>query len=296
MTQITGSLVVGPDGTKFATLFVPGGEPPIYTVPGDHPNFADIEDAIQDSLADGIAIDEGILDTLNVAQAVQAKFEALGDQFSVRGNTVYFDNEPVHNALTEHILRFLEAGVENWQPLVAFGEKLFANPNEHSREQTYDWLQARLNVDGGFTLADDGDLVGYKGVQDDGNGGYQSVNTGSAIVDGQPVSGHIPNNIGSWVEMPRGDVEHAPGVGCSRGLHVGTFDYASGWGRNGKVLEVRVNPRDIVSVPTDCGAQKLRCCRYRVVGVLDAPYSEPVLGSTEWDDYDEAIDFGEGAL
>ena len=40
MTQITGSLVVGPDGTQFATLFVPGGEPPIYTVPGDHPNFA----------------------------------------------------------------------------------------------------------------------------------------------------------------------------------------------------------------------------------------------------------------
>lgn len=296
MTQITGSLIAAPDGTKFATLFVPGGSPPIHTIPGDHPNFTDIEEAILDSLEDGIAIDASVLDTLNVAKTVQAKFEALGDQFSVRGGTVYFDNEPVHSVLTEHILRFLEAGVENWQPLVNFGEKLFANPNEHSREQTYEWLQARLNVDGGFTLADDGDLVGYKGVKDDGNGGFLSVNSGTAIVDGETVTGHIPNNIGSTVEMPRGEVEFDPATGCSRGLHVGTFDYAAGWGTNGRVLEVRVNPRDIVSVPTDCGAQKLRCCRYRIVGVLDAPYSEPVLGATEWDDYDEALQFGEGAL
>ncbi len=296
MTQITGSLIAAPDGQKFATLFVPGGDPPIHTVPGDHPNFVDIEDAILDSIETGADINPSILDILNVAKTVAAKFKSLGDQFSVKGNTVYFDSEPVHNVLTEHILRFLDQGVENWQPLVAFGEKLFANPNEHSREQLYDWLQSRLNVDGGFTLADNGDLVGYKGVQSDGNGGYQSVNSGSAIVNGETVSGHIPNNIGDVIEMPRGDVEHAPGVGCSRGLHVGTFDYAKGWGTAGAVLEVRVNPRDVVSVPTDCGAQKLRCCRYRVVGTLDVPYSEAVLGRDEWDDFDEAIEFGEGAL
>jgi len=298
MTQITGSLITSPEGTQFASLFVQGGEPPLHTIPSDHPNFGAIKDAILDAVEDGTPISDDVLDLIEMATVIQAKFDTLSSQFSVRGGQVYFDNEPVKSALTEHILRFYEQGIENWKPLVAFGEKLFANPNEHSREQAYEWLQALLNVDGGFTLADDGDLVGYKGVQDDGNGGYESINSGSAIVNGQPVRGRVPNALGNVIEMPRSEVAHDPATGCSTGLHVGTFDYASGWGRNGVVLEVRVNPRDIVSVPSDCGAQKLRCCRYKVVGVVERAYTEPVLDEDdfEWDDYDEALEFGEGAL
>lgn len=297
MTQITGSLISTPSGDSFATLFVAGGDPPIHTVPGDHPAFAEISEAIQDSVNEGTPIDDSIVELLNIAKAVAAKFDSLSDQYSVRGGTVYFDGEPVHNALTEQIVRFLQDGVENWKPLVSFGEKLFANPNEHSREQLYEWMQAVLNIDGGLTLADDGDLVGYKGVQDDGNGGYQSLNSGTAIVNGETVTGRIPNALGDVIEMPRSEVQHDPKTGCSTGLHVGTFDYARGYGRAGVVLEVRVNPRDVVSVPTDCQAQKLRCCRYKIVGIVDAPYSEAVLDEDDfdYDFYDEA-EFGEGAL
>jgi hypothetical protein len=51
--------------------------------------------------------------------------------------------------------------------------------------------------------------------------------------------------------------------GCSVGLHVGTYDYASNFTLN--VLEVHVNPRDVVSVPTDSNWAKVRCCRYVVI-------------------------------
>ena len=54
----------------------------------------------------------------------------------------------------------------------------------------------------------------------------------------------------------------------------------------GSLLEVRLNPRDVVSVPTDCSAQKLRCCRYTVVGTISDPYPQPVLGA-EYDEFDD---------
>ena len=81
--------------------------------------------------------------------------------------------------------------------------------------------------------------------------------------------------------MPRGDVEHDPGVGCHVGLHAGTWDYASSFAQ-GAVLTVEINPRDVVSVPTDCQDQKMRVCRYTVTGI-----TEQELGSFVADEYDE---------
>ena len=63
--------------------------------------------------------------------------------------------------------------------------------------------------------------------------------------------------------MPRGEVQHDPESGCSTGLHVGTYAYAQGYAR-AALLTVHVNPRDVVSVPTDCDAEKMRVCRYVV--------------------------------
>jgi hypothetical protein len=61
------------------------------------------------------------------------------------------------------------------------------------------------------------------------------------------------------------------------------------------MLEVHVNPRDVVSVPTDSNWQKVRCCRYKVVDVIDQPYSTAVLdvdGSRDDDEHFTDIDLG----
>jgi hypothetical protein len=139
-------------------------------------------------------------------------------------------------------------------------------------------------------------IVGYKGVKKqqaptDPDLGYTnevneylSIFTGNAIVDGERVSGHVPNKIGSLVEMPRNEVTFDPAVGCSYGLHVGTWDYANNFGRGG-VLEVHVNPRDVVSVPTDSSWAKMRVCRYRVVGVTEVPYQSALADDWQDDNY-----------
>jgi hypothetical protein len=258
------------DESDSIVVFVEGEAP---QVAGDsHPNF----DAIVKAAEDG---DPSVIELFDIAATAAQKFQRLSERVTTANGRLYLDGEEIDNALTTQVLRFLDAGVDDWEPLVKFFENVQANPNEHSREHLYRWLDAR-----DFTITPDGLIVGYKGVSVNADGDFVSIHSGKAIVDGEVKSGQIPNRIGSVIEMPRGQVQFDPGVGCSVGLHVGTYDYASGFGRGG-LLEVHVNPRDVVSVPTDSGDAKMRVCRYVVVNTLDRPYSSPVLYDYE-DDYD----------
>lgn len=261
----------------------------LHVAANTHPNFEEI-------IRRAALGDESVVELFDVSKTVEKKFEDLSERISVRGGRVYFDRDEITDqpALTSQIVSFLQDG-EDFGPLVNFYEKLMSNPNEHSREQLFRWLDTHK-----FTITDDGDIVGYKGVSVDSDGIYRSIHAGPAIVDGEPVNGYVPNQIGSVIEMPRKDVTFDPAHGCSTGLHVGTWEYASGFSR-GTVLEVHVNPRDVVSVPTDCNDAKVRTCRYAVVGVLDEPYRVAVKhttwgdavysdyndGDNDWDDEDD---------
>lgn len=245
-------------------------EPYVATV--DHPNWAAINRAVE-------AGDTEVFDLFDVTKVIDKKFEALSERISVRNGRIYLDGDEVNNVLTQQILRFLDDD-EDFEPLVEFYDRLAQNPNQESVGQLYRWLDTH-----DFTITDDGKIVGYKGVESDGKGGYQSVHSGTAIVNGEEVTGKIPNNVGYVVEMPRSAVTFDPYQTCSYGLHIGTFDYATDWGRNGAVLEVLVDPRDVVSVPNDHADQKLRACRYTVVGVVEQKLDTAVAPSTTKDDY-----------
>jgi hypothetical protein len=199
-----------------------------------------------------------------------ASLTPLSERVSVVGGTVLFDGNPQDGTIVDQIVRFLDDDREDWKPLVAFMENVAANPNDHSREQLYDWL--RVND---LSITDDGLIVGYKGT---GPGPeYLSGHSGyGVVIDGYGEAttydyAKIPNRIGTTVEMPRDRVQHDPANACSTGLHVGTKEYANGFNAGG-LLEVHVNPRDVVSVPTDAGGEKVRVSRYKVVdAVTDYP-------------------------
>lgn len=247
-----------------------------YSASNEHPNFRDILTLATEG-------DKSVVDLFDVSLAVAKKFEFLSDRVSVKDGIVYFDLKPIHSVLNTQIVEFMKAGLD-FMSLVNFYEKLEQNPNEDSRNQLYAWLDAHK-----FTITPEGDLLGYKGVRKIAEGQYESVKHGRAIVNGVEVRGAIPNNIGYVITMPRDEVQHNPSVGCSTGLHVGTWNYARSWA-NGEVLEVRVNPRDVVSVPHDCSAQKLRTCQYTITGVATGDYDTPLkAGSNTWDDaaYDD---------
>jgi hypothetical protein len=248
--------------------------PPIHS---SHPSF--------DKIVEGVrAGDESVLELIDLSKAVATEFEPVSERVKVANGRVYFDGVEVHGVLVDQILRFMELG-EDYMPLVNFFEKVQQNPQEFSREQLYSWIvNVSDRADRGLTITPEGLIVGYKGVAvvtgDDGEKSYTSISTGTAIVDNEVKSGAIPNYIGAVVEMPRDKVTFDPDQGCSHGLHVGTYDYANGFSRGG-LLEVHVNPRDVVSVPNDSSHQKMRVCRYIVADVIDAPYNVPVVRDYE---------------
>lgn len=258
------------------TVFVDGD---VLVAHSSHPNFA----AIVGLLTTGEGTSDELADLFDASIAAAKKFDRLSERVTVANGHVYLDGDEIHNSLTSAIVRFLSEGVDDWKPLVAFFENVQANPERHSREQLYDWLDAH-----DFTITTDGSIVGYKGVSSDGNGGWRSGFQGTAIVDGETITGHTPYAVGSTVEMPRGAVAHDPSAACSTGLHVGTYNYAHGYA-SGALLKVAVNPRDVVSVPTDAAGEKVRVCRLRVLEVIDAPETS-VLDDGEWDDWAEADD------
>lgn len=269
------------DEMSALTVFVNGQ---VKVATGDHPSWSRLKQIVETPDNDGLA--DELTRLLDPSMAVSAFFEPLSERVSIRNGHVYVDGDEISGALADHILRYIDEDNDPG-PLVRFLENVLANPNEHSREQLYRWLEKHK-----FAITEEGNFLAYKGVRnrtgDSTEYPYESISQGSAIVDSQPYQGAIPNGVGAVVEMPRSEVFHDPAVGCNTGLHAGTWGYASNFSQ-GAVLLVEINPRDVVSVPTDCNDQKIRCCRYTVVevsaGELTTSYYD---GEDTYDDpYDD---------
>lgn len=247
--------------------FVLDGE--LYTVRDTHPKFSDIRHIVQGDDAEVQATLPALMDFEKVLQAEHEAEAERVEQFTTEATRrmvgeglvhivdgeVYFDGEVMDTALTRHMLDRARQG-ENITPLIRFMRKIMANPSKKSRKHLFIWLQKA-----GLTITDDGDFIGYKGVKSDGT----SISAGPGIVNGVAMNGHLPNEIGNIIEMAREDVNDDRNVGCSVGLHVGNHGYAIGFGS--RLLTVKVNPADVVSVPKDCFSQKMRVCRYEVIDI-----------------------------
>lgn len=259
--------IVERDGLVNVTVVVDGE---MYVADETHPNIEAIRRAVMDR-------DESVVDLFDAGRTIVRRFERLSRSVTINGDKVFYDGVEQHNALTEHLVQAVNQGVEDFTPLVNFYEKVEANLNPHSREHLYRWLDRR------FTITPEGNIIGYRGL----NADYTSKHAGPGIVNGEEVNGHLDNSPGNVVELPRDQVTFDPAVGCAFGLHVGTYDYARSWaGYDGKVVEVEVDPRDVVSVPTDAGDAKMRVCRYTTLRDATGERQEAVAYTGYSDDYD----------
>jgi hypothetical protein len=275
-------------GKTLSIFYADGGSD---TIPETHVSF----DAIFNKLVSGSATDDKIRELTNVLETVARKMSALSERVSVDGTNVYFDGDPLAGELTEVIKSLFAEGSANLKPLVNFLEKAKQNPSQKSVDDLYRWIKK-----GDLVIDPDGDIIAYKGVGKDKNGNSQSIHTGTAFVDGVEFTGHIPNRPGTVVSMPRSEVDPNEMVGCSTGLHAGTHDYALkylGWQRESRMILVKINPRDVVSVPTDEQDKKMRVSRYTVLSAIDLPdrltsavYQHDLQEEDLDDDYEEEYD------
>lgn len=259
----------------FLTVYVPGVGP-LLASRESHTNFDELVTAAQWG-------NDDIEVLFDVGRAIEKKFtNVVNGRVAIRDGQVFFDDDEMDNSITEAILRF-HAEALDFTPLVKFMENVMANPQVESRDQFYRWLE-HYN----FPIDDNGCIVAYKGVRTNTDGTYTSIRRGTAFTNDVEHTGYIPNAVGDVVTMPRSGVDFDPNAACSAGLHAGTYEYAKEFS-HGAVMHVAINPRDVVSVPHDSSSQKVRVCRYEVIGFAEESYvgshyaSAPVDDDYEYD-------------
>ena len=208
--------------------------------------------------------------------------------FQFKDGFLYFEDEQIASDPTNRIIQCIKQGFPH-KPILNYLTNLYDNVSERAVQESYTWSSHK-----GLPITDDGMMVGYKGVRTyDAETSVQGKN--GEIQDGDLVDiytgNSFRNNPGDKCSMKRRQVCDDHTQGCSSGLHVGTFDYACDWaGPSGTVVLVKFNPKDIVSVPSDCNCQKMRVSEYEVISIAREQLEEAVYDHDDYNDIDDYID------
>ena len=225
----------------------------VHTINKEQPQWEKVMTAIQNN-------DEDLLlRCLNTETAINSFTEG---NVTIKDNVVYYKNTKLDNYVVSKVVDFA-ANKLPLQPILRFINNLMKNPSRRTVQELYKFLEHK-----NMPITPDGNFLAYKGVQSN----FFSITSGSAVViKGTVKEGHIYNGVGEEIEVERNSVCDDSAIPCSSGLHAGSLRYASKFGASGTVIIVEINPSDVVSVPTDSNNEKLRACKYKVVGIYDGP-------------------------
>jgi hypothetical protein len=199
-------------------------------------------------------------------KSLYASYEGI----EVKDGNLYVFGDPIHSTIAKRVISFLEHGLDCVH-LFKFILKLNMNPSKRAVDELYTFLEHRA-----LPVTDNGNFLAYKAVRAD----YTDKYTGKFL-----------NTIDSVLEMPRNKVDDNKENGCSYGFHAGSVDYAKDFmNRDGHLMLVEINPADVVSIPTDCQFQKLRTCKYKVVGEYEIDLDDPMYASRFQTEYDDDVD------
>jgi hypothetical protein len=214
--------------------------------------------------------------------------------FEFRDGLLYFEGEQVAKDPTNRIVECLQQGFPH-QFMMNYLTNLYDNVSERAVQESYKWSSHK-----GLPITEDGMMVGYKGVRTYAGETIQGKN--GEIKEGDLVDiytgNSFRNNVGDTASMKRRQVCDDHTQGCDTGLHVGTYDYACNWaGNTGVVVLVKFNPKDIVSVPSDCNCEKMRVSSYEVISVAREQLEEAVYTEDEYfndqEDYLDELEDGD---
>lgn len=214
------------------------------------------------------AIKEGRMDDVpNLVSVAQAMEHKSKGNVVVRDGELFVKGVRVPTELARKIQRFIDEGLP-YQPLVKFAENLQANPSFRAVNELFQFLEKNDHP-----LTENGNFIAYKRVRSD----FKDIHSGT-----------FDNSPGQVPEMPRNQVNEDPNQTCSNGLHVANWSYAhtqfaSHDASSDIMLEVEVNPGDVVAVPVDYNQAKMRVCKYKVLGVVKTEFKDSHLRVTNPD-------------
>lgn len=239
-----------------------------HTVTSSHIMFNQLREAIR------------VADWDRVKDIIEPKMAVLNygaGNVSIQGQKLFWKGAEMHNAIATKMVDMLKEGF-NIEPLVLFMENLMQNPSKRAVDEFYKFAER-----GQLPITPDGCVLAFKKVRTD----WRDVHSGTVLnkpaelmtpADFEYISSPlgvnkdvtvtIENGV-TVVTMPRNGVDDNRDNTCSDGLHFCSQGYLGSFGGS-RVLIVKVNPRDVVSVPSDYQDTKARCCRYEVVSEMGA--------------------------
>jgi hypothetical protein len=183
----------------------------------------------------------------NLVFKTHKKIKIISDDLIIKSDGIlYYNDEVIPKLITEKIIHFHDKKL-SFDYIIKFWNNLKSNPNKLIHDQLYKFLTANQ-----YSFTTDGCFIGYR----------RNVLREGKIVDGYTKT--LDNSLGKTVAIPREECDSDPESTCSKGLHVASFDY----GYSGDIhCSVKVNPKDVVAVPSEYNAGKLRCCEYIVIEI-----------------------------
>ncbi len=222
------------------------------------------------------AIREGDWDTVKgIVDPVKTVLNYGAGNIAIQGDKIFYKGQEMHNSLSRRLLQMIEEGFPI-EPLAKFWDNLMLNPSFRAVNELYTFLE-RNNL----PITPDGQFLAYKKVRDD----YLDVHSGTTPnrlasgwsqedLDQMPLTAgklkEVTINVQDGVtvvEMARNAVNDNQNNTCAEGLHFCSKEYLNSFGGE-RTMILKINPRDVVSIPNDYGYSKGRACRYEIVGEL----------------------------
>lgn len=210
-----------------------------HTISKSHVSYSKVVDAIKAGEWDTVkSIIDPVKVVLNYGQG----------NISIQGDQLFWKGEPFAGVLATRMIAMLEEGF-SIEPMVLFMHNLLKNPSKRSVDELYGFLEKN-----NLPITPDGHFLAYKKVRRD----FLDIHSGT-----------MDNSPGRVVEMERYKVDDNKDQTCSTGLHFCGMSYLDHFGgSDSRVVIVKIDPADVVSIPSDYNGAKGRACRYEVIGEL----------------------------
>lgn len=222
-------------GSDSLTVFVDGAS---YTINKQAKTYELVLQAVRskdiNAVRSAVKIKETIVSSLNNAS----------NDVRIKGTSIFYKDREVTGLIASRVFEVIRLGLDV-QPMVKFIENLMQNPSKRAVDELFGFLEACT-----LPITPDGHFLAYKRVREN----YLDCHSGT-----------MNNSIGNVLEMDRNAVDDDRNNTCSYGLHFCSFDYLRSFG-GARIVIVKINPKDVVSIPSDYNNSKGRTCRYEVVG------------------------------
>lgn len=221
------------------TVYFSNGESAVWSL--NHPDVKEVE-----HLCNINAWSE-ILVMHNAAKAVLNEAVTIEDNLMHVAGTIV-DLATSQNPIFQFIDLLRKKGVVDTEieRIKPFLKNMFENPFIDAVTEIYDYCKAM-----DFEITEDGCFLAYKNVRSDLGSIYDN--------------GKTKHKIGEYTEEKMYDTNRDNH--CSYGLHFCSKEYLKSYSGAVTII-VKVNPKDVVAIPTDYHFQKGRCRKYMTVGIL----------------------------